>query len=168
MYIKISGLNDGVYDFVFEEEIGKLELKEPFFGNYVAKIELKKFHNQIILNSDIFTSAVFECDRCGSDFKTNLQNKFQMVYLSGNTPVENNHDNTVYLPPDADKIDLFTELRDYAMLSIPMKKLCKEDCKGLCYNCGKNLNQEDCECNKQQVDTRWQPLIELKKKMNFN
>jgi uncharacterized protein len=168
MNIKISGLNDGVYDFVFEENVSKLELKEPFFGNYIAKIELKKFHNQIILNSDIFTTAVFECDRCGTDFKANLHNKFQMVYLFGNSPVENNFDNTVYLSPDVDKINLFTELRDYAVLSIPMKKLCKEDCKGLCYTCGKNLNTGACDCNKQKIDARWQPLVELKKKMNFN
>ncbi|OGU29834.1 MAG: hypothetical protein A2057_17330 [Ignavibacteria bacterium GWA2_35_9] len=168
MIIKISGLSDDVHDFVFEEKIEKLELKEPFFGNYVAKIELKKFHNQIILNSDIYTTAAFECDRCGADFKTNLQNKFQIAYLFGNYSEENNLENVVYLPLDTDKINLFTELRDYALLSIPMKKLCREDCKGLCYNCGKNLNEGACDCDKQQADPRWQPLIELKKKMNIN
>jgi len=38
----------------------------------------------------------------------------------------------------------------------------------LCYNCGKNLNEGACDCDKQQADPRWQPLIELKKKMNIN
>jgi uncharacterized protein len=168
MIIKISGLSDDVHEFVFEDKIDKLDLKEPFFGNYVAKIELKKFHNQIILNSDIYTTAVFQCDRCGTDFKADLQNKFQIVYLFGNYSKENNLENVVYLSPDTDKINLFNELRDYALLSVPMKKLCKEDCKGLCYTCGKNLNEGLCDCEEQQADPRWQPLVDLKKKMNIN
>ena len=168
MIIKISGLSDDVHEFVFEEKIDKLELKEPFFGNYVAKIELKKFHNQIILNSDIYTTAVFQCDRCGADYKADLQNNFQIVYLFGNYSKEDNLENVVYLSPEADKINLFNELRDYALLSVPMKKLCREDCKGLCYTCGKNLNEGLCNCERQQEDPRWQPLIDLKKKMNFN
>ena len=167
MIIKISGLSDDVHEFVFEDKIDKLELKEPFFGNYVAKIELKKFHNQIILNSDIYTTAAFQCDRCGTDFKADLRNKFQIVYLFGNYSKENNVENVVYLSSDTDKINLFNELRDYALLSVPMKKLCREDCKGLCYTCGKNLNEDPCDCGK-QADPRWQPLVDLKKKMDFN
>jgi DUF177 domain-containing protein len=168
MIIKISGLSDDVHEFVFEDKIDKLELKEPFFGNYVAKIELKKFHSQIILNSYIYTTAAFQCDRCGTGFKAGLQNKFQIVYLFGNYTKENSSENVVYLSPDADKINLFKELRDYALLSVPMKKLCREDCKGLCYTCGKNLNEGSCDCEKQHADPRWQPLVDLKKKMNFN
>ena len=167
MIIKISGLSDDVHEFVFEDKIDKLDLKEPFFGNYVAKIELKKFHNQIILNSDIYTTAAFQCDRCGTDFKADLRNKFQIVYLFGNYSKENNVENVVYLSSDTDKINLFNELRDYALLSVPMKKLCREDCKGLCYTCGKNLNEDPCDCGK-QADPRWQPLVDLKKKMDFN
>ena len=167
MIIKISGLSDDVYEFVFQDKIDKLDLKEPFFGNYVAKIELKKFHNQIILNSDIYTTASFQCDRCGTDFKADLRNKFQIVYLFGNYSKENNVENVVYLSSDTDKINLFNELRDYALLSVPMKKLCREDCKGLCYTCGKNLNEDPCDCGK-QADPRWQPLVDLKKKMDFN
>lgn len=167
MIIKIAGLSDDVHEFVFEDKIDKLDLKEPFFGNYVAKIELKKFHNQIILNSDIYTTAAFQCDRCGTDFKADLRNKFQIVYLFGNYSKENNVENVVYLSSDTDKINLFNELRDYALLSVPMKKLCREDCKGLCYTCGKNLNEDPCDCGK-QADPRWQPLVDLKKKMDFN
>ena len=166
MIIKIAGLSDDVHEFVFEDKIDKLDLKEPFFGN-VAKIELKKFHNQIILNSDIYTTASFQCDRCGTDFKADLRNKFQIVYLFGNYSKENNVENGVYLSSDTDKINLFNELRDYALLSVPMKKLCREDCKGLCYTCGKNLNEDPCDCGK-QADPRWQPLVDLKKKMDFN
>jgi len=91
-----------------------------------------------------------------------------MVYFFGKESVDNGSINIVYLPMDADKIDLTAELRDYAVLSIPMKNLCKEDCLGLCYKCGKNLNEGECDCEKTNIDIRWQPLIELKKRLNTN
>jgi len=88
--------------------------------------------------------------------------------LFGDSPADSDSDNLIYLPVDADKIKLDNELRDYAILSIPMKKLCNEDCKGLCYKCGKNLNNGSCDCESAEIDSRWKPLLELKNKVNYN
>jgi uncharacterized protein len=168
MMIKISNLSDGIHYLTFEGDINELECKEPFAGKYLTEIKLTKLHNRIILDIDLKTQACFDCDRCGVNFIGNLQNKFQMVYLSGDSPEDSASDNIIYLPPDADKIKLNKEFRDYAILSIPMKKLCKEDCKGLCYSCGKNLNNDSCKCEDKQVDIRWKPLMELKNRVNLN
>jgi len=168
MMIKISNLNEGVHYLTFEGDIKELELKEPFTGKYNAEVKLNKLHNRIILDINLKTTADFDCDRCGINFNCSLQNNFQMVYLFGDSPEGNDSDNIIYLPLDADKIKLDKELRDYAILSVPMKKLCNEDCKGLCYSCGKNLNNGSCKCETKQADHRWQPLIELKNKVNFN
>jgi uncharacterized protein len=168
MMIKTSGLSEGIHHLTLEEEINELELKEPFSGKYRAEVKLTKLHNRIILDIDLKTQAYFECDRCGINFNCTLLNNFQIVYLFGDSPEESSSDNIIYLPPDADKIKLDKELRDYAILSIPMKKLCREDCKGLCFRCGKNLNNVSCKCEAEQVDPRWKPLIELKNKVNFN
>ena len=168
MVIKINNLNEGTHNLVFEEKFDDLELKEPFSGNYLAEIKLTKLHNRIVLDINLKTTASLECDRCGINYNSNLRNTFQMVYLFGDLPVKNDSDNVIYLPSNADKIKLNKELRDYALLSIPMKKLCKEDCKGLCYACGKNLNYGSCGCEARQVDIKWNPLIEIKKKLNFN
>jgi uncharacterized protein len=168
MMIKISNLSEGVHYLTFEGDINELELKEPFSGKYQAEVKLTKLHNRIILDIDLKTQAYFDCDRCGTNYSCSLQNNFQMVYLSGDKPADSDSDNIIYLPSDADKIKLNKELRDYAILSEPMKKLCKEDCKGLCYRCGKNLNDSSCKCEAKQVDPRWQPLMELKSKVNFN
>lgn len=166
--IKISNLSEGIHNLEFQEKIEELELKEPFSGTYYTEIKVTKLHNRIVLDINLETKAFFECDRCGVRFESNLNNNFQMVYLFGDSPEESNSDNLIYLPPDADRINLKKELRDYSILSIPMKKLCKEDCKGLCYRCGKNLNDDSCICEEQQIDSRWKPLVELKQKMNFN
>lgn len=168
MVIKISSLSEGSHNLEYEDKIDELELKEPFSGNYLAEVKLTKLHNRIILDIGLETKAFFDCDRCGVNYNSNLRNNFQMVYLFGDFPEESSSDNTIYLQPDSDKINLKKELRDYAILSIPMKKLCKEDCKGLCYRCGKNLNVSSCECESKEVDPRWQPLIEIKDKMKLN
>jgi uncharacterized protein len=168
MIIKISGLKDGIYDFNFDDDISELGLEAPFFGNFITKISLNKSHNQIVLTTNLSLNANFDCDRCSSNYNKVLKSEFRMVYFFGKEPVDNDSINTVYLPLDADKIDLRAELRDYAVLSIPMKNLCKEDCLGLCYKCGKNLNEGECDCEKSNIDSKWQPLIELKKRLNTN
>jgi uncharacterized protein len=168
MIIKISGLRDGIHDFNFDDDISVLGLADPFFGNFITKISLNKSYNQIILTANVSLNANFDCDRCSSNYNRTLKNEFRLVYFFGKESIDNGSINIVYLPMDADKIDLTAELRDYAVLSIPMKNLCKEDCLGLCYNCGKNLNEGECDCEKTNIDIRWQPLIELKKRLNTN
>jgi uncharacterized protein len=51
-------------------------------------------------------------------------------------------------------------LREQVLLAVPMKSVCREDCKGLCPNCGKNLNYESCSCVP-QIDARWGSLKEI-------
>jgi uncharacterized protein len=51
-------------------------------------------------------------------------------------------------------------------LSIPLKVLCKDDCKGLCPRCGINLNDTSCSCDTTDTDPRWAPLSKLKDESN--
>ena len=168
MFIKISNLSDGVHNYVFNEDSSELKLEEPFFGNFQADVELSKSHHQIILNAVYFFNAHFECDRCSNDFVSALNGSYQMVYFFGSKPDDEDIDNVTYLHPDADRIEIGKDLRDFALLSVPMKKLCRDDCKGLCFRCGKDLNEGDCSCDKNLTDARWLPLMELKNKLNNN
>jgi len=69
---------------------------------------------------------------------------------------------------NTDKIDTTNDVREFALLSVPMKKLCKENCKGLCPKCGSDLNKEKCKCITEEIDPRWKPLMNLKDKLNLN
>jgi uncharacterized protein len=169
MIIKISNLSDGVHNFSFDEPVGTIGLTEPFFDNFKLEAEIMKSHNQIILNAEIKLNAEFDCDRCTVNYKTMLSGKYQMVYLFGKKPEDDDEGfNIKYLPLETDKIDLTQDLRDYAVLAIPMKKLCMEDCRGLCPECGKSLNETECNCGEKEIDARWLPLMELKKKLSNN
>ena len=54
-------------------------------------------------------------------------------------------------------------LREQLLLAVPMRVVCREDCKGLCPQCGSNLNTGKCECPPGPSDVRWAGLKELKK-----
>lgn len=168
MIIKISNLSDGVHNYSFKEPVKEIGLSEYFTGEAQADVELKKSHNQIILDAKLTLKANFECDRCTKEFEQTLETGFKMVYLFGKDEAEDTSMNITYLPVDADKINLDKDVRDFAVLAVPMKKLCIEDCKGLCIKCGKNLNEGDCGCEKTETDDRWLPLKDLKNKLNIN
>ncbi|MDR3626049.1 MAG: DUF177 domain-containing protein [Ignavibacteriaceae bacterium] len=168
MKIKIFNLSDGVHNFNFDEAVKNIELNEPFFGNILVEAELSKAHGQLVLSAKLTAKANFDCDRCNTNFDSTITNTYKMVYLSGMEPEESDSINVTYLPPDADKIVLDDDVRDFALLALPMKRLCNEDCKGLCPRCGKNLNEGDCGCNHETMDDRWLPLMELKNKINNN
>ncbi|MFN5059202.1 MAG: YceD family protein [Chloroflexota bacterium] len=58
-------------------------------------------------------------------------------------------------------LDLGEALREYALLELPMRPLCKSDCRGLCAGCGVDLNVETCRCHQEPVDERFAALKAL-------
>lgn len=61
-----------------------------------------------------------------------------------------------------DSLLLEDVLREQVLLSLPVRTLCKEDCKGLCPGCGVNRNSQACTCEEGQTDPRWEALSELR------
>ncbi|MGC2636647.1 MAG: DUF177 domain-containing protein [Acidobacteriaceae bacterium] len=56
-------------------------------------------------------------------------------------------------------------LREQVLLSLPARTLCRQDCKGLCPRCGRNLNTEPCTCEDQPSDPRWSALSDLRSRL---
>jgi uncharacterized protein len=168
MIIKISNLNEGVHEFSFEEKVDVVDLKKPFYGKFASSVTMNKLHDQLIVDVSTIFKVKYQCDRCGCDFSSRLISKYQMVYLMNEKPVDSESIYVTYLSRTADKIDLKSDLREFALLSVPMKKLCKEDCKGLCYKCGADLNKQQCNCESEETDPRWKPLLDIKEKLNLN
>ena len=64
-----------------------------------------------------------------------------------------------------DSLLLEDVLREQVLLSLPVRTLCKADCKGLCPHCGKNRNLEACTCEEGQTDPRWEALSGLRSRI---
>lgn len=81
------------------------------------------------------------CVRCLEDYIQSLHTNFTELFSYKSHP-------TIELGmviPEDGNIDFAPLVREYLLLEVPIKLLCKEDCKGLCSVCGENLNQTTCE-----------------------
>ena len=67
---------------------------------------------------------------------------------------------------EGDGVELEDILREQILLAVPIKALCREDCKGLCPHCGKNLNTGECHCEPVADDPRWNALKDLRSKLS--
>jgi len=67
----------------------------------------------------------------------------------------------MYVIYDNDTLDITDIIRETILAELPLKVLCRDDCRGLCPKCGMNLNQGQCECDLQEVDPRFAMLAKL-------
>jgi uncharacterized protein len=86
-------------------------------------------------------------------------------FLLAGIGAEEADDPEVFLyDPNAVSIDLRPAVRETWLLSVPQYVQCSEDCKGLCPNCGTNLNESTCNCSTNETDPRWDALRKLQSK----
>lgn len=95
------------------------------------------------------------CDRCGEEFES-----VKVTEINATIVEEDPGDNPELFFLEGDEIDLDEIVSTCFILDMETKFLCKEDCKGLCPTCGKNLNLGPCGCRK-QLDPRFAVLEQL-------
>ena len=110
-----------------------------------------------------------QCNRCAREVETPLHLEFDEEFFSSVDP----HTGAALPPPedaeafriDAQQVlDLDEAVRQWWTATIPMQQLCRQDCKGLCPRCGKDLNEGPCACGP-ELDERWAALAELSNKL---
>lgn len=94
------------------------------------------------------------CDRCSTDFTREMDMLFE--HKLAQTLVDDGNDDYIETPDF--KLELDDIVISDILLSLPQKNLCKDDCKGLCQICGKNLNEGECSCDKREIDPRLEML----------
>ncbi len=150
MKIQISQLSTGINEWEETVEPGKLELSPDQFNSQVkVAFQVEKGIGKIRVNVSAYTTGIICCDRCGEDFQQQIngRNSVYFVQREESLPDEVPGDETRSFLPGQNHLDVTTEVIDAILLSIPMQNICKSDCKGLCINCGVNLNIENCSCD---------------------
>jgi uncharacterized protein len=107
------------------------------------------------------------CGRCLEPFRLPVTSDFDLRYVpraentgEGEEEVEEDDLSTAFY--DNDEIDLRALILEQFQLALPMKPLCRIDCRGLCPNCGTNLNAGTCECDMKWSDPRFDALKNLR------
>jgi len=114
------------------------------------------------------TQVQLQCDRCLTDFDQVVDVRFDSIYLPlSEAP---SHSQRLTHPEDAitaffeqERIDVWNMIHEQILLQIPIKRLCRVDCQGICPACGANRNVESCVCAEEVIDPRWEPLLRLRK-----
>ena len=112
----------------------------------------------LMMTGEINTCIHGTCDRCAGSFDREISFPINVVLVT-EMANEENEDEWVF-PLEGDSADLDDIVRTVFVLNLDSKLLCKEDCKGLCHRCGKNLNDGPCNCQK-ELDPRFAALKQL-------
>ena len=133
---------------LFEISIKDLELEEHrFFRDIVnCQISIDRASGGYRITGYLITPFENTCDSCLAEFKIEQRSNIDII-LSDNLDLLNNIDIDVvpFLNTDS-HIDLYPIVREILLTEIPLRCLCKTDCKGMCSECGMNFNLKSCKC----------------------
>jgi len=162
MKIKLHGLPRGHSSISAEVLPGSVGLPEDIFRNPVKiNILLEDVGDLINADYEFTASCSGICDRCANEYSFSLKAEGKLLFVAEKDDSVSSQDNVKYFHPDTPEIDISQDILDALMLEMPVKLLCKEDCRGLCQICGADLNVESCNCKKDMIDSRWQALSDL-------
>jgi uncharacterized protein len=107
-----------------------------------------------------------DCDRCLDPAEFPIEKQFDLFYHpeSSQTTAGETHlavDESEIGFYEGDGLELNEVLREQVLLDLPMQRVCKPDCKGVCPYCGQNRNTTNCNCQVATVDDRWSALKKL-------
>jgi uncharacterized protein len=131
-----------------------------------GKVELIRTDKGILVKGILEGNSSLICNRCLTLFDYPLNFGIEEEFfpstdvISGN-PLSLPEDSTIFIIDKHHILDLNEAVRQYALLAMPMKPLCRPDCAGLCPSCGVNLNQGACYCVPLSQKSPWSELKKL-------
>ncbi|MBR6533676.1 MAG: DUF177 domain-containing protein [Clostridia bacterium] len=144
---------DYLLDLSDTEYAGQYPLKKPvhLVGSVSNKASLVRLCAKIVFEYEA------PCDRCGKPTVAAVKVEVDKVLA---TSIEGEDSDTILLVPDM-KLQLDDFIYTETVVNLPMKHLCKADCKGVCSKCGKDLNEGECDCPQKEIDPRLAVLAQL-------
>ena len=124
------------------------DLRVNFLRGTIHAVRIRE---GLLLQGTVHSQLELECVRCLEHFLFPVAVELEEIFwVPGSGP----RPEGAYVVSDSGWLDLAPLLREQIWVAIPMKPLCRPDCKGLCPNCGANLNLGPCECETTDVDPR--------------
>ena len=121
-----------------------------------GEIDLLRTDRGIFLSGSLDTAVSAVCSRCAAPFQQRLTVRIEEEYSA-------QAEECAFTISEHGEIDLGEAVRQYLVLAMPMKPLCREGCAGLCQRCGHNLNLGPCDCPPGGVDPRLASLVKMGK-----
>ena len=130
----------------------------------VLKLSIQKVGGEYYCLGNVMVPVEEECSRCLEIFDTELTGELSFIIKTEESKAVMAADSgaeVVRIKASEPVVDLNNLIKEALLLSLPMKPLCSDSCKGLCPSCGANLNEESCDCDVEETDERWEGLKDL-------
>ena len=163
MNVTIKDLHEGINE--LECEVPSQNYNLPEIGSFSGPIRLKifvdKLGNLFRFKIPVLADVEITCDSCLEPFQSGLDAMIEQIYELGTSDLDS--DEIIIIPRNSKEINISEAIQEVFSLNRPMKQLCQDGCKGLCPNCGINLNQKSCNCHLENIDPRLEKLKSLLK-----
>ena len=182
MRIRIEELEGGKLHQQFEETPESFPVLKEMADNGVcefltplkAALRAQLIGDIVELEGDIATTVRLDCGRCLQPFEMPIESNFALTYSQREPSPEHSGPNQEELELSAEdmglihyqgeEINIENELQEQVVLAFPLRPLCRLDCKGLCPQCGSDLNVAKCDCDRSPTGGKFDALKNLKLK----
>src|SRR4029077_328008 len=142
---------------------GRAQLVEERHGKHQIVKDIR-------LTGELTTKVEMDCARCLEPVVQKVARTFDLLYRPQGTDAGRAELSVTSAEAEVsyyqgEGLLLEDALREQVLLALPIKAICREDCKGLCPHCGRNMNVEPCSCAEPVEDPRWSALKDIRGKL---
>jgi len=162
MLINLSPIINGRYDKETFEDTFNLNVEHGkrvgalHVSPIACKGEIEIMEERLYVTCHYEADFTFSCDRCLKEVKLHIEDDFKTKLITSDE--EESYDGYVV---ETEALDIVELVSDELLTHIPFQIVCDEDCQGLCATCGKNLNEDECNCDDASIDPRFEVLKDL-------
>lgn len=142
-----------------------------FLAPVTARVRVVRAYDMVEVEGEVASSVRLACSRCLGAYEAPLTASFALTYTEelprvedeeGEGEVELDADEMGLILIHGDEIDLREAVEEQVVLALPLRPLCRQDCKGLCSRCGADLNNGECGCDRADFNIKFAALKDFK------
>jgi uncharacterized protein len=169
MRIELENLEGGKGDFAHvynPDELNPVDERVKLTAPATVNGKIRLAGNEVFVNGHVDTRAQVECDRCLKLIELPVNADFELEYITGSeyetsAVAELTEAEMSVAVFDGEALDIDEIVKEQILLAVPTRMLCREDCKGICPQCGVDKNTGECNCETKEIDPRWAALKNL-------
>ena len=171
MRIRLDRIQDEPFRWEESRRIEALELERSeltALSEIGWRGEVRRTSPGFFLRADLQYEQTLACSRCLKPLRQEVEGRLELLVLTEPQEVESeelelNEEDLGVLVIEDETLDTDPLLIEQLQLNVPMRSLCREDCRGLCPACGQDLNEAACNCA-EPTDPRWDALAEMRER----
>jgi len=136
-------------------------IRVPEGADLDLRLRMEWVSEGVLVSGQVLAPLTGECGRCLREIEDSLAVPFQELYVQAHSTTDETTDEDEVGRMQGDLIDLEPHLRDAVVLALPPHPVCREDCPGLCPECGGQLDELPPDHSHDTVDVRWAALKNL-------